>query len=343
MDHIGIDLGGRESQICVRSEDGQVVEEDRLATASLGRFLQKQPPSRVIVETCTEAFAVADLALAWGHEVRVVPATLVRSLGVGSRRTKTDQRDAAILSEVSCRIDLPSVHIPSETARERKKLCTMRESLVHMRTQGINAVRAWLRASAHRIRSGATSSFCTRVREFLEGGQLGVPSYIERHLKVIDLLNEQIAEADAEVRQVAQDDPLCHRLMTVPGVGPVTAVRFTAAIDEVQRFEDAHKLEAYVGLTPGEHSSGSRHFRLSITKAGPAALRWTLLQAAWSFRRTRRGSELWQWQHEIEKRRGPHVAVVALARKLTGILFAMWRDGTTYQPHRAAASPSSTP
>src|SRR5262249_55830784 len=76
-----------------------------------------------------------DAALAVGHDVRVVPATLVRSLGVGARRLKTDQRDAGILSEVSCRIDLPSVHVPSRESRERKTMCGMREVLVGARTK----------------------------------------------------------------------------------------------------------------------------------------------------------------------------------------------------------------
>jgi transposase len=111
MDHVAIDLGGRRSQVCVRSSDGKIVEEKRLDTARLREFLEKKEKSRVIVETCAEAFGVADIALELGHEARVVPATLVRTLGVGARRTKTDQRDAQVLSEVSCRIDLPPVSI----------------------------------------------------------------------------------------------------------------------------------------------------------------------------------------------------------------------------------------
>ena len=100
MEHLAIDLGGKESQICVRSSTGQIIEERRCPTASLGRYLATRPRSRLVVETCSEAFAVADAALAAGHEVRVVPATLIRSLGVGARRLKTDRRDARILRGV---------------------------------------------------------------------------------------------------------------------------------------------------------------------------------------------------------------------------------------------------
>ena len=151
MEHIAIDLGGRNSQICVRNVEGEIVEERSCATSSLKGYLQRRNKSRVIVETCAEAFAVADAAILQGHEVRVVPATLVRSLGVGSRGIKTDRRDAQILSEVSCRIDLPSVHVPSQESRSRKSLCGMREGLVSSRTLLINTVRGWLRGQGQTI------------------------------------------------------------------------------------------------------------------------------------------------------------------------------------------------
>lgn len=130
MKHIAIDLGGRESQICVRSEGGEILEERRHATARLGNFLLEREPSTVILETSCEAFAVADLARRGGHDVRVVPATLVRALGVGKRGTKTDVLDARVLSEASCRLELPSVHVPSMRSREVKAACTSREQLL---------------------------------------------------------------------------------------------------------------------------------------------------------------------------------------------------------------------
>ena len=344
MDHVAIDLGGRESQICVRSSDGKIVEELRLSTASIGRYLGKRPMSRVVVETCTEAFSVADQAVALKHEVRVVPATLVKSLGVGARGIKTDQRDARILSEVSCRIDLPSVHVPSMRSRERKTLCGMREALVGSRTQLINTVRGWMRASQIRVRSGAAESFVDRVRSHLEATKLEVPSYVQRQLTMIALLNEHLDEADKELALVAKTDELCRRLMTVPGVGPVTAVRFSAALDEVARFNNAHAVESYVGLTPGEHSSSDRKRRTSITKAGAPRLRYALIQAAWCVMRSKTKHPMAAWAVEIERRRGKRIAVTALARKLAGILYAIWRDATRYQPERGARpSPPTDP
>lgn len=102
MKHVAIDLGGRKSQICTRDGSGAIVEERRYQTRLLPRLMKGWEPSRVIVETSAEAFAIADAALALGHDVRVVPATLVKTLGVGDRGVKTDRKDARKLSEVSC-------------------------------------------------------------------------------------------------------------------------------------------------------------------------------------------------------------------------------------------------
>jgi len=335
MEHLAIDLGGRESQICVRSSDGQIVEERRCRTAALSAYLAIRPQSRVVVETCSEAFGIADAALMAGHEVRVVPSTLARSLGVGARRLKTDRRDARALSEVSCRIDLPSVHVPSRQARQRKTMCGMREALVGARTKLVNTVRGWLRAEGRRPRGGDVNTFAVRVRALYTDTTL--PTYVERQLRMSESLNQEITNADREMAAIAKADPIARRLMTAPGVGPSTSVRFVAALDEISRFRGAHAVESYLGLVPGENSSSERQRRTSITKAGPTALRWCLVQAAWAARRTRRKGPLQRWADGVEKRRGTRVAVLALARKLTGILYAIWRTGGVYEPRRFSA------
>ena len=120
----------------------------------------------------------------------------------------------------------------------------------------------------------------------------------------------------------------------------MTAVRFVAAVDQIDRFETAHKVEAYLGLTPGEDSSSMRVRRTGITKAGPPRLRWALVQAAWSLWRTRPTDRNVVWAQEVAKRRGKRVAIVALARKLAGILFAMWRNGTDYNPDHEPKLPA---
>ena len=336
MNHVAIDLGGKESQLCTRRADGTILDESRVPTRRLPALMAKWEPSRVILETCAEAFHVADAAKRAGHDVRVVPATLVKTLGVGARGVKTDRRDAQVLSEVSCRIELPSVHVPSALARELKSMCGMREALVETRTKLINTVRGWVRMQLWRIKKGATNSLPARVRAHAIAATFELPEHLERQLVLIEMTNAQIKAADAQVKRIATEHPICRQLMTVPGVGPVTAVRFVAALDDVTRFRTAHQLQSYLGLTPGERSSSETQRRTGITKAGPAALRRTLVQGAWTVLRMRPNEPMARWATQIAARRGTFIAVVALARKLAGILFAMWRDGTSYAPTRSA-------
>ncbi len=147
---------------------------------------------------------------------------------------------------------------------------------------------------------------------------------------------EETKGADKQLQTLAGEHAVCRRLMTAPGIGPVTAVRFVATLDEPGRFASAHRVESYIGLTPGEHSSSERERRTGITKAGSMELRRTLIQAAWAAMCFVRTSHLMiDWARRLAERRGRPVAAVALARKLAGILFAMWRDGTSYQSKRS--------
>ena len=329
MQHVAIDLGGRESQLCARATDGSIVKEVRVLTKTLPKLLETMEPSRVILETSAEAFLIADMALAHGHQVRVVPATLAKQLGVGARGIKTDRRDAQALSEVSCRIDLPSVHIPSQLARELKSVCGSREILVKTRTMVINNVRGWARTQLVRVRTGSTPTFQDRVREYAEANQLTLPEHIGRQLAVLDALKVQIKAADQQLVKLSGEHPVCRKLMTVPGVGPVTAVRFVAALDDVTRFRNAHAVQSYLGLTPGESSSSERKQHTGITKAGAMEVRRALIQAAWAAFRKAPKEPMVGWATQIAARRGVFIAVVALARKMAGTCS---RCGATGRP-----------
>lgn len=330
MQHIAIDLGGKESQICVRDEALRIVDEKRYATRRLGEYLATRPASRVIVETSAEAFAVADLARQSGHDPRVVPATLARTLGVGARGIKTDRRDAQVLSEVSCKVELRSVHIPSEQARAWRSICNARDALVASRTKLINTVKSQLRCKL--VLTGARTSgiLPEKIRNHWRELNGEVPDHVERLLVVIDALTQQLKLADKQVRELAKSSEVCRRLMTVPGVGPLTAVRFVATLDERDRFATAHAVQSYLGLTPGENSSSTRVRRTRLTKAGSPQMRFLLVQAAWSAMRWAPDHPMVMWARKIGERRGKQIAAVALARKLSGILFALWRDGSTY-------------
>lgn len=335
MNHIAIDLGSRQSQICIREPDGKIVLEERVETLALPTYLREWPRSRIVVETSSEAMMVGDLAVAAGHDLRLVPATLARTLGVGARRIKTDARDAQALSQASCMVELPSIHLRSQHSRMRQHQLGARSSMVTARTQLINTARGWLRTQLIRIAS-IPGTFPSKVRKELGNRKLEVPSFIEQLLKSIEGLNEQIASAEDLIKQEASQDPACQRLMTVPGIGPLTALCFVTVVDDVARFRNAHQLESYLGLTPGEKSSSERVRRIGITKAGSAMMRHYLTQAGLTLRRTRPHEPITLWAQDIMLRRGKQIATVATARKLSGILFAMLRDETTYDPQRAS-------
>jgi transposase len=169
-------------------------------------------------------------------------------------------------------------------------------------------------------------------------GRLSVPEALTTTLAplltVLEGLAPVLEAADAEATAAAAADPVVTRLMTVPGVGPITALTFRAALDDVTRFADAKAVSAYLGLVPREDSSGGRRRQGAITKVGPRSVRTLLVQGAWTVWRQRRCTALHAWVEQLAARRGRRIAIVALARRLARILFALWRDGTTYQAAR---------
>ena len=155
-------------------------------------------------------------------------------------------------------------------------------------------------------------------------------------LAVLCPLNQHLAYSDAMIEPLAVQDPRVPRLRSVPSIGPVTAAAFLAAIDDVGRFHHAHQLEASLGLGPREDSAGETPRRGPITKAGHSPTRWLLIQAAVSILRQPPppAAALHTWALRIAARRGKPVAVVALARRLAGILSALLRDGSVVEPQR---------
>ena len=154
-------------------------------------------------------------------------------------------------------------------------------------------------------------------------------------------LNTQIAVADARLAAFVDEDPIATSLTTAPGVGPVTASAFVATMDDLTRFRTAHELEAYLGVIPSERSSGEKRQFGHITKAGNGRRRWLLVEAAWQILRSKSAetAALRAWTRQIAQRPGKRIAVVALARRLAGILYAMWRDDVAYDAQRIRPLP----
>jgi transposase len=335
MEHLGIDLGASRSAVCRVSDTGSIIKEREVRTAELGEVLARLGSSRVAIESCAESRAVAKIAQELGHEVRIVPATFVRSLGIGARRIKTDKRDARNLAIASFRLgdELPSIHVRSDEGAKLQDLVRARSNLVAQRTSAINFVRAQFRKALLGRGPKATSkTFVARVRDILDEGH-GLE--IEGHLSVIDALNEQIDRLETKMRELAKTHEDARRLQQISGVGPLVSLSFVATIDEPSRFGSPAQLSSYLGLSPGEKTTGGRVRRTGVIAAGQKHLRALLVQAAHVMLNARRTREpMAAWAQELALRRGRKLAVCALARRLAVVMWAMLRDGTTYDPTR---------
>ena len=340
MEYGAIDLHLRHSVIRIVRGDGTVVLERRIPTtrASLVGLFGGRARLRVLLESGTESEWVAQALEACGHEVIVADPNYALMYGQrGRRRVKTDRRDVAALAE-ACRLGIyRRAHRVSAAQRQRRRELRVREQLIRVRTQLINLLRAQLRQEGLRLPSG--SAECARQRY----AQLAVPAELRAALRPLLAGLEGLAPVITACDQVAQDqaaaDPVVQQLMTAPGVGPITGLTFRAVVDDVGRFGSAGAASAYVGLVPSEDSSGRRQRKGAITKAGSGSLRALLVQAAWHVWRRRAGpATLQAWVHQVAERRGRRIAVVALARRLTRILYAMWRDGVDYRPRAVIAA-----
>jgi transposase len=335
MEHIGIDVHKRESQICILTPEGEIIERrvqttrDRLTTA-----LGTRPPAQVLLEATTESEWVAQTLEACGHEVIVADPNYAPMYPERRRRVKTDRRDARMLAEAVRLGSYRPAHRVSAEQRQVRRQLRVRDVLVRNRGRVISLMRALVRSEGLRVRPGDADRFGTYVQELVLPDELHAA--VRPLLAVWDELTDQLAAADATIVATAKANPVVRRLTTAPGVGPLIATAFVATLDRADRFRGAHQVESYLGLVPSEASSADRRRRGHITKAGNPRMRWLLVQSAWAAMRSRRAdaAPLRAWAEWIARRRGSRIATVALARRLAGILFAMWRDGTPFDGTR---------
>ena len=338
MEYGAIDLHKQRSVIRIVDADGTVILERTITTTREGfeRVFAGRGRLRVVVETGTESEWVAQTVEACGAEVVVVDPNYALMYGVRHRLVKTDRRDVAALAEANRLGIFRPAHRASAVQRAVRRDLRIREQLVRVRTQAINLLRAQLRQEGHRLGSGSAETAVARYE------RLAVPTALAEQLDpLIALLTHlapEIAELDRVAAVQAAADPVTRRLMTTPGVGPVTALSYRAALDDVGRFGDAGQVTAFLGLVPREDSSGSRRRKGGITKAGPSRVRTLLVQAAWTLWRQRRSADpLHRWVHAVAARRGRGIAIVGLARRLARVLFAIWRDDVPYRVMAPAA------
>ena len=293
-----------------------------------------------MLEATTESEWVAQTLEACGHEVIVADPNYAPMYPERRRRVKTDRRDARMLAEAARVGSYRSAHRVSAEQRQVRRQLRVRDLLVRARGRTISLIRALVRSEGLRVRAGDADRFGTYLSE------LDLPAELQATIRpliaVWEHLTEQLAVADAQLIATVAANPVVQRLTTAPGVGPLIATAFVATLDEADRFHGAHQVESYLGLVPSENSSADRRRRGHITKAGNPRMRWLLVQAAWAARRAD-AAGLRAWTERLAKRRGSRIATVALARRLAGILFAMWRDQTTFDARHIATTAAGVP
>ena len=328
MEHIGMDVHKRDSQICIiESETGEVTElRIRTERERLMEVLGTRRKAKVLLEASTESEWVARCVEEMGHEVVVADPNFAPMYGMRRRRVKTDRRDARALADACMAGTYRAAHRTSEVRRRLKAQLAVRDALVRQRAKHLVLMGALVRQQGLRVGTGQSANFLSRLSKVALPAELA--STLAPLVEVVELLNEKVKGVEAQLAVLAEEDAQVKRLCTMPSVGPVTAAAFVATLDDAQRFKGAHQVEAYLGLVPSERSSGEKQQRGRITKTGNSRLRSLLVQAALSTMRLRKESTrgLWEWAERLEARRGKKVAVVALARKEAGVLYAMMRD-----------------
>ena len=332
MEYGAIDLHRRNSLIRIVTEDGGVVLDRTITTSHEGfqRMFEGRASMRVLVESGTESEWVAQVIERCGHEVIVADPNYALMYGSRHRAVKTDRRDVAALAE-ACRLGIyRSAHRVSAAQRAERRRLRVREQLIRVRTQAINLLRAQLRQEGYRLPSGSSATVVPRLERLRVADP--VAADLEPLRALLNELTPLIRRAEQAADRRAAADAVVGRLMSAPGVGPIVGLTYRAVLDDVARFHDANAVTAFVGLVSREDSSGSRRRKGTITKRGPNSLRVLLIQAAWVIWRQRRGrAALHAWVERLAARRGRRVAVVALARRLARILYALWRDECDYQ------------
>jgi transposase len=277
-------------------------------------------PARVGMEATGYGQWFERLLAEFGHELWIGHASEIRAGVV--RKQKTDARDAAHLLRLLAENRFPRIWIPTPAERDTRHLLRHRYKLVCFRVSVKNQLHG-LAMSQGVCRK--KKLFTAKGREELEKLSLGPWASRRRQelLGMLDQLNPVIDELDRAVQQQAESHADAARLMTHPGVGPVTALAFVLTLGPVTRFQRSKQVVSYLGLNPKERSSGDKQHTYSISKQGNPMMRWLLVEAAQTA--VRFDPELQRAYRRIKFNKGASVAKVAIARKLAVKLYWLLR------------------
>ena len=329
----GLDVSLETVNVCIVDEEGNVLlerkveaEPDTIITV-LGDF--GRPFKRVGLEAGPTSSWLCSALRSAGYPAICLECRHVKA-GLSAMRNKTDRNDARGIAQLVRLGWFRQVFIKSDEAQRVRMLLVNREQLLNKLQDIENSVRGSLRVFGYRIGRVTKRTFEARVLELIEE----TPSLLtitEPMLRVRRTLLEEFAQLDRLARQLARKDPVCRRLMTVPGVGVVVALTYRTGIDVPERFSRSRNVGAHFGLTPRRYSSGQTDYDGHISRCGDQMVRTALYQAAHVLLHHGRWSSLRAWAMRIAKRSSAKAAKVALARKLSVIMHRMWIDGTDFR------------
>lgn len=334
----GIDIAKAVFEVALSDTPGTVQERHRLSRERFRRFFTKREATTVLMEACGSAHYWGRELQAMGHEVHLLHPGDVARYRDGN---KTDRADAKAVLEAARNTELDPVPVKSREQQAIAALHRLRQGYLQTRTARINAVRGHLREFGVVIPVGA-SHVVARAESALEVEEL--PDFLTQALRgVLDEIEQLGAKAEQlrkELEGLAREMPEAMILMSVPGIGVLTATALVAFVGDLNRFSSGRHLAAYLGLTPREHSSGQTRRLGRITKRGNSYLRMMLIHGARSALRagsvTDVPDDLRTWALAIARRRGFNVAAVALANKLARVCWRVSRDQRPFERREAA-------
>jgi transposase len=330
----GLDVSLEETAICVVDEEGRIVREARVASEpeALVAFLRGLGLAleRVGLEACSlSAWLYEGLAAAG------LPAVCIETrrakAAMGAMPNKTDRNDARGIAQIMRTGWYRAVHVKSPACRSWRALLAARRLVLNKMRDVENGLRALLREAGLKLGRPARKELAARVRELTAGDPV-LSAVAEPLLAVVEVMSRELAGLTKQVLAVVRDEPVCRRLMGVPGVGPLTALAFRATIDRPDRFRRSRDVGAHLGLTPKRYQSGETDVQGGISRCGDELARTALYEAAHSLLvRSRKWSALRAWGMQVAKRRGIARARVAVARKLAVVMHRVWVDGAEFR------------
>jgi transposase len=332
--YVGLDVSSDETSICVIDEDGRMIWQGKSSSEpdEIAKQVKLHAP-----EVTRVGFETGPLSTWHWHELRGIGLPVVcldarhAKAALSLQVNKTDANDAHGLAQIVRTGWYRKVEIKSIEAHLVRTLLVSRSKLVEVRTGLSNQMRGILKTFGLMVGKTSGGAFEKRVRELISGN-IELESIIDSLLSVWRSTCEQIHVLNRQILIHARTDSVCRRLMTAPGIGPVTALAYRAVIDDPGRFKKSSSVGAYLGLTPRRYQSGEVDRSGGISKCGDGLMRGYLFEAATViFSRVRKWSSLKAWGVRLAKRIGAKKAKVAIARKLAVILHRMWIDQTDFR------------